>query len=83
MRWPGPAPPPAATSNLSANGHHKGHASVVVVREDFMLKSPAALKPEVAAPILCAGVTTYSPMKHCDVRFRYVIDMAALEHEAA
>ena len=48
-----------------------------------MLKIPAALKPEVAAPILCAGVTTYSPMKHCDVRFRYVIDMAALEHEAA
>ena len=45
-----------------------GYSSVIVVREDFVLKIPAALKPEVAAPILCAGVTTYSPMKHWGVK---------------
>jgi uncharacterized zinc-type alcohol dehydrogenase-like protein len=44
-----------------------GYASAIVVREDFVLKIPAALKPEAAAPILCAGVTTYSPMKHWGV----------------
>jgi len=45
-----------------------GYSDVLVVNEDFVLKIPAGLKPEVAAPILCAGVTTYSPMKHWGVK---------------
>ena len=45
-----------------------GYSDVVTVNEDFVLKIPAALKPEVAAPILCAGVTTYSPLKHWKVK---------------
>ena len=45
-----------------------GYSNVLVVREDFAVKIPASLKPEVAAPILCAGVTTYSPMKHWGVK---------------
>ena len=44
-----------------------GYSSSIVVREDFVLKIPQALKPEAAAPILCAGVTTYSPLKHWNV----------------
>lgn len=45
-----------------------GYSNIVVVKEDFVLKIPAALKPEEAAPILCAGVTTYSPLKHFGVK---------------
>ena len=45
-----------------------GYSNVLVVREDFALKIPAKLRPEVAAPILCAGVTTYSPLKHWNVQ---------------
>ncbi len=45
-----------------------GYSASVVVPEDFVLKIPSTLKPEVAAPILCAGVTTYSPMKHWGVK---------------
>jgi len=45
-----------------------GYSNILVVREDFALKIPAKLRPEVAAPILCAGVTTYSPMKHWGVK---------------
>jgi uncharacterized zinc-type alcohol dehydrogenase-like protein len=45
-----------------------GYSTVIVVKEDFVLKIPSTLKPEVAAPILCAGVTTYSPMKHFGVK---------------
>ncbi|MGI4795241.1 MAG: alcohol dehydrogenase catalytic domain-containing protein, partial [Janthinobacterium lividum] len=45
-----------------------GYSSVLVVAEDFVLAIPSGLKPEVAAPILCAGVTTYSPMKHWGVK---------------
>ena len=45
-----------------------GYSDVIVVREDFVLKIPAALDPALAAPILCAGVTTYSPLKHWGVK---------------
>ncbi len=32
------------------------------------MKIPSNLKPELAAPILCAGVTTYSPLRHWGVK---------------
>jgi uncharacterized zinc-type alcohol dehydrogenase-like protein len=44
-----------------------GYSDSIVVREDFVLSIPEELKPEQAAPILCAGVTTYSPMRHWNV----------------
>ncbi len=45
-----------------------GYSNVLVVREEFVLSIPEALTPEQAAPILCAGVTTYSPLKHWGVK---------------
>jgi len=45
-----------------------GYSNVLVVAEDFALRIPPNLRPEVAAPILCAGVTTYSPLKHWGVK---------------
>ncbi len=45
-----------------------GYSTTMVVREDFALNIPAALDPAAAAPILCAGVTTFSPMKHWGVK---------------
>lgn len=45
-----------------------GYSTALTVKEDFALKIPEALSPEAAAPILCAGVTTYSPMKHWGVK---------------
>lgn len=44
-----------------------GYSDVLVVREDFVLKIPAGLDPAKAAPILCAGVTTFSPLRHWKV----------------
>lgn len=44
-----------------------GYSNVIVVHEDFVLGIPGQLSPAAAAPILCAGVTTYSPMKHFGV----------------
>ena len=41
-----------------------GYSSHVVVREDFVLRIPAGLDPARAAPLLCAGITTYSPLRH-------------------
>ena len=45
-----------------------GYSDVVVVPEDFVLRIPEGLDPKAAAPILCAGVTTFSPMKHWGVK---------------
>jgi uncharacterized zinc-type alcohol dehydrogenase-like protein len=45
-----------------------GYATAIVVVEDFALKIPPGLRPDVAAPILCAGATTFSPMKHWGVK---------------
>ncbi len=51
--------------------------------KDFVLKIPANLKPKHAAPIECAGVPTYSPMKHWKVKAGHkvgIIGMGGLEH---
>jgi len=44
-----------------------GYSTDLVVKESFVLRIPDGLAIEAAAPILCAGVTTYSPMKHWHV----------------
>jgi alcohol dehydrogenase (NADP+) len=41
-----------------------GYAQMIVVNEDFVLTIPQSLDSAAAAPLLCAGVTTYSPLKH-------------------
>jgi uncharacterized zinc-type alcohol dehydrogenase-like protein len=41
-----------------------GYSESIVVDEDFVLRVPAGLDPAAAAPLLCAGITTYSPLKH-------------------
>ena len=40
-----------------------GYSSSVVVDEHFVLRVPTNLDPAGAAPLLCAGITTYSPLK--------------------
>ncbi|MDQ8037857.1 MAG: NAD(P)-dependent alcohol dehydrogenase [Pedobacter sp.] len=44
-----------------------GYSSTIVVDEAFTLKVPAGLDLAAAAPLLCAGITTYSPLKHWKV----------------
>jgi uncharacterized zinc-type alcohol dehydrogenase-like protein len=41
-----------------------GYSTHVVVVEDFVLRVPESIPYEAAAPLLCAGVTTYSPLAH-------------------
>jgi len=59
---------PAGGNMYGRDNTFGGYSDVLVVKEDFALQIPSALKPEVAAPILCAGATTYSPMKHWGVK---------------
>jgi uncharacterized zinc-type alcohol dehydrogenase-like protein len=41
-----------------------GYSTHIVVTEDFVVRIPDGLALDVAAPLLCAGVTTYSPLHH-------------------
>jgi len=44
-----------------------GYSESIVVDEHFVLRIPSNLKLGGAAPLLCAGITTYSPMRHWGV----------------
>lgn len=41
-----------------------GYSKKIVVDEDFVLRIPDGLELDSAAPLLCAGITTYSPLRH-------------------
>ena len=41
-----------------------GYSTHVVVDEDFVLRVPESIPFDRAAPLLCAGITTYSPLRH-------------------
>lgn len=44
-----------------------GYSNQMVVDQHYVLRIPPALAPERAAPLLCAGITTYSPLRHWGV----------------
>ena len=43
---------------------HGGYSEKIIVDEDFVLKVPANLDLAATAPLLCAGITTWSPLRH-------------------
>jgi uncharacterized zinc-type alcohol dehydrogenase-like protein len=62
-----------------------GYSTAVVVDEAFVLKVPETLDPAGAAPLLCAGITTYSPLRqwNCNKGDRVgVVGLGGLGHMA-
>jgi len=62
-----------------------GYSSKIVVDERFVLKISEKLAPEKAAPLLCAGITTYSPLRYWKVGKGHkfaVIGLGGLGHMA-
>ena len=45
-----------------------GYSSSIIVNENYALKIPPKMPLERAAPLLCAGITTYSPLRHWKVK---------------
>ncbi|HZX77354.1 NAD(P)-dependent alcohol dehydrogenase [Lysobacter sp.] len=45
-----------------------GYSTQITVDQDYVLRIPTALPLDRAAPLLCAGITTYSPLKHFGVK---------------
>ncbi|MGN6619289.1 MAG: NAD(P)-dependent alcohol dehydrogenase [Ilyomonas sp.] len=49
-------------------GHtYGGYSERIVVNENYVLKVPENLDLAATAPLLCAGITTYSPLKHWNI----------------
>ncbi|MEG3658951.1 NAD(P)-dependent alcohol dehydrogenase [Arenibacter palladensis] len=46
---------------------HGGYSETIVVDEDFVLRVPENLDQAGIAPVLCAGITTWSPLRHWKV----------------
>jgi len=45
-----------------------GYSERLLVSERFVVRLPEGLDPAAAAPILCAGITTYSPLRHVGLK---------------
>ncbi len=62
-----------------------GYANNIVVNEKFVLHIPQNLPLAAAAPLLCAGITTYSPLKHWKINKNHkvgIIGLGGLGHMA-
>jgi uncharacterized zinc-type alcohol dehydrogenase-like protein len=62
-----------------------GYSQKIVVDEKYVLRIPDGLSLDVAAPLLCAGITTYSPLRNWNVgpgKKVAVLGMGGLGHMA-
>lgn len=55
------------TDKVLGGPTHGGYSKAIVVDQDFVLRIPGNLAPAGVAPLLCAGITTYSPLRHWKV----------------
>ncbi|MCL7429936.1 NAD(P)-dependent alcohol dehydrogenase [Streptomyces sp. YS415] len=72
---------------LDKNGEptYGGYSRQIVVDENYTVRIPDGLSLDVAAPLLCAGITTYSPLKHWNAgpgKKVAVVGMGGLGHMA-
>ncbi len=62
-----------------------GYSTQIVVDEHYVLRIPVGLSPAGAAPLLCAGITVYSPLRHWGVGKYHklaVVGLGGLGHMA-
>ena len=71
MTYNGPKKPDGTNS-------YGGYSTGIIVREEFVLSIPEAIDSQHAAPILCAGITTYQPMKHFGLKAGHRIGVAGI-----
>ncbi|RUO25323.1 hydroxyacid dehydrogenase [Aliidiomarina minuta] len=55
-----------------------GYATNIVVHEDFVLKVSDKLDLAAVAPLLCAGITSYSPLRHWGVKKGHKVGIVGL-----
>lgn len=70
---------------LDGKRTYGGYSESVIVDEHFVLKLPENLDMAAAAPLLCAGITTWSPLKHWNITDKSkvaVVGLGGLGHMA-
>ncbi|WP_141501128.1 NAD(P)-dependent alcohol dehydrogenase [Paenibacillus luteus] len=71
--------------DYDGNPTYGGYSQKIVVTEGFVVRVPDSLNLDVASPLLCAGITTYSPLKHWNVgpgKKVAILGMGGLGHVA-
>ena len=79
----GPTMTYATPDRVDGSNTMGGYSSSIMVSEHFVLRIPAGMDLASAAPILCAGITTYSPLKHHGVKAGHkvgILGMGGLGH---
>jgi uncharacterized zinc-type alcohol dehydrogenase-like protein len=56
-----------APDRITGDNNYGGYSKHLVVREEFVLRVPGALDLAKTGPLLCAGITTYSPLRTWNV----------------
>ena len=55
---------PTTPGQYDGSPTYGGYSTQIVVDENYALRIPEGISLDVAAPLLCAGITLYSPLKH-------------------
>ena len=55
-----------------------GYSKAIVVNQDYVVKIPKGMDKEKSAPLLCAGITTYSPLKYFKIGSNHKVGIAGL-----
>jgi uncharacterized zinc-type alcohol dehydrogenase-like protein len=55
-----------------------GYSTCITVNEDYVLRIPAGMPLERVAPLMCAGITTYSPLRHFGVKGGDIVAVVGL-----
>ncbi|MFM0094592.1 NAD(P)-dependent alcohol dehydrogenase [Paraburkholderia sediminicola] len=81
----GPTPTYNGRDRITGETTYGGYAQHIIVRDRFVLRVPAALDPRFAAPLLCAGITVWTPMRKYGVGAQSkvaVVGLGGLGHMA-
>ena len=62
------------TKNITYGGYSKS----IVVKENYVISIPFEMDMSKAAPLLCAGITTYSPLRHFKINKSHKVGIAGL-----
>ncbi|MED3910875.1 NAD(P)-dependent alcohol dehydrogenase [Peribacillus simplex] len=71
--------------DYDGNPTYGGYSQKIVVKEGFVVRIPDGLEMDVASPLLCAGITTFSPLKHWNAgpgKKVAIVGMGGLGHVA-
>jgi alcohol dehydrogenase (NADP+) len=80
-----PTPTYGGVDRHDGSPTYGGYSENIVVSEKFVVRIPDGMDPAAAAPLLCAGITTYSPFRHWNIGAGHqvgVVGLGGLGHMA-